>query len=165
MICVVLARLLLGGCPQDDAKVQESLDATVRALYKGMEDGTGEQQLRAMREVLPTKKDVDVLFPNHSEKAWPLMKKYLEEMEKHLDQVAKELKAGGAVTKVEMIDVRKKKAEEFEKVLAWIPREIPVYTTVVHKGDSQSIGAVYFQVNGRWRFYRDLSDLPEMIGK
>jgi hypothetical protein len=162
---VVLIWFLAAPQAEKEAKLQESLENSVRAFYKGMRSGNEEEQLKALRYTSPTKKDFEALFGSYSDKLWAMVEPNLKAMEKQLPDLVKECEGGGEIQKVETDDLRKKNSGEYARVFKLIPGDVPVYETIVRMENRLSGGAVYVRVNDRWLLFTGLSAVPRMIDK
>ena len=81
-----------------------SLDEAFRVWHKGLTSDKEEDRVKALKSMLPTKKEVEALFPKKAEQAWSLvemMNKYLLD---HIDDLAKDMASGGAIKKITPID-------------------------------------------------------------
>jgi hypothetical protein len=151
---------------QEPTVPKSSLEECIRALHKGMESETEEDQLKALRAVLPTRKDIEILFPKDVEKLWPPLDQGLRDMEKNVSKVAKELRKGGRVTEVKTINIRTgREAESYKDVLEMIPKEIPAFDYSIKKEDGASGGGTYLYVQERWIFLRGLEGIPKFLKK
>ena len=147
---------------QQDPK--PSLEEFLRSFYKNMQSTVEEEQLKTVRSVFATRKDLEILFPKDVETLWPLLDEVQQELEKHLAEVTKELQKGGAVTGVKAINIRKDpEAETYKEVLAMIPKDIPAFDYVVTKEKGSSGGGTYLYVQNRWIFLRGLSGIPKFL--
>jgi hypothetical protein len=151
---------------QDADALSKELQEVVLNFHKDMSGDNDEVKLKALRALLPTRKDLEVLFPNHAEKLWAKMEPALKEMEKHLPELTKELSGGGEIKKVDTIDMRLETGRRgFNKLFEIIPKDIPVYETIVRRESRTSGGAAYTRVNGRWIFFRGLDSVPDLLEK
>ena len=122
-----------------------------------------EDQVQALRKILPAKEDVETLFPAHAEKLWPRMEAGFQIMEKNADKVAQEMLAKGGLQAVELKDLREK--EGARRALELLPKGVPAYDYVTRYERGSSGGGSYVHVRGRWVLIRNLASLPEMLEK
>src|SRR5262249_51736161 len=82
------------GNKEGTKKSKQTLEDAIRALHKGMASATREEREKALKAILPAKKDITVLFPKHADKLWPAFEKYNQFFLGHLEGLAKELTRG-----------------------------------------------------------------------
>src|SRR5262245_59491608 len=95
--------------PDSGRAPEMSLDAAFRAWHKGFSSSKKEERQNALRSMLPKKDDIAHLFPQHAEKLWPKFEQGNQFLLDNVDRLAKEIVGGGAIKKVEPIDIRKDK--------------------------------------------------------
>ena len=135
-------------------------------MHKEMASGNKEKQSKALKAMMPTKKDLEYLFPKHADKLWPGYEEENKSILKSVDMVAKEITRRGEVEKIEATDVRKDKDDSegrYKRVLAMIPKDVPVFKLLVRKKNSSSGSPPFVYVNKRWILMRGLDDIPQDI--
>ncbi len=120
LTCMLVS--LVGPLFAEDPK--PNLETAYREWEKGFTSKDKEEQLKTLRKMLPTKEDIEYLFPKHSDKIWAKQEKFNKEAEEHLEDVVKEISRGGEIKKMEAVDVRKDKGlatGEYKRVFEMIP--------------------------------------------
>src|SRR5439155_7807574 len=85
------------------------LETAFREWDKGLSSANNEEQVKAMRAMLPNKDDIAYLFPKHVDKLWSNFEKGNRFLEKNVEKIAMEFTRGSEIKKVKTIDVRKDK--------------------------------------------------------
>jgi hypothetical protein len=151
----------------DSKKSEDGLKTVIRDLYKGAASDKKDERTNAIRAVLPNKKDIETLFPQHAAKLWPMFDEGHKEMLRHLDQVVNELTRHGAVDKIKLTDARSKAKERtFKRLLAMIPKDVPIYDYAIEfKNGDRAGGGSYLYVNKHWVFISDAESIPEFLDR
>ncbi len=148
---------------------EQGLKEAIQALHKAMESGKREEQEKALRDILPSQKDIEILFPKHAARLQPFNDQARQEYIKHAPEVAKELTRHGAIQAIEVDNVRSsdknKSYKSYKRVLEMIPKEVPVYEFHIQFKEARSSGAAYLFVNDHWIFFKDVETVPEAIDK
>src|SRR5260370_34439581 len=69
---------------------QPTLEKAILAFNQKMLSKEKKQQEEALRFLLPTKKDLETLFPKHAEKLWPDLDKYNQYLLSNVEKFAAE---------------------------------------------------------------------------
>lgn len=155
-----------GGPAAGPGRPRPAPEDAYRAFHDGVTSGKKEEQEKALKAILPTRKDVEYLFPRDADKLWPVVEAGNEFLLKNLDKVAEEEARPGAIKSIKCGDLRQGPgADSYKKVLTMIPKDVPVVDIYVHgeKGGGGTDALVY--VNGRWIFIRNLNVYPDILEK
>lgn len=146
---------------------REAVEQAVREQYTAIASPKEADRVAAVKAMLPTKKDVDTLFPKHAERLWPLFERYNERRLMHVAEIAKELTRHGAVKRIELHDRRKdpKRGESFDALFEMIPATVAVFDYSIDFEKGAASGGAYLFVNGRTIFIKDVETIPEYIQK
>ena len=173
-VIFTLAVLTLAGCDASEKTVNqepapapvshpESLVIAIEQLYAGMRVESKEERVAALRRILPTIADLEVLFPGQGEKLWAMMGPHVDRMVEHIDDVAAEL-SRHEWTEIEPIDIRRNDdSGPYADVLKGIPMEIPVFRIVKRSEGSTSGSSSYLFINNRWVWIKGLEMIPEVL--
>jgi hypothetical protein len=142
-----------------------SLETAVRALHAGMASSDPAEQERALRAILPVRGDVEFLFPKDAAALWPVFEGNERELLSHRADIAAETQHGGAVRQIETVDVRERKNPAFDRVLAMLPPDVPVYLVVTRREKATAGSGSYLYVRGRWVWIRGLQGVPDYLDK
>lgn len=145
-----------------------SLEEVFRALHKGLTSGKKEEQEKALKAILPTKEDIEALFPKQSKKYWPLFEEANKRCLDNTDKIAKEIGKAKTIEKVTAIDVRKDKrlaSGRYKGLLGILPPDVGVYEYSIERDSGFSSGGTFFYRKGRWFWIRDADVLPEELDK
>jgi hypothetical protein len=151
--------------PGSTGKPPPKAEAAIAAFFRGLTSDKKADQVKALDSVLPNKKDVETLFPRQEARLWPLFDASNKHVLEHVDEVAKQIKSGGAIKEVKVQNVRTDHdlKEKYAKVLKLVPGTVEVYEYVLKKERGASGGGAFVLVNGHWRFIKDLDALPEIL--
>ncbi|WP_395747587.1 hypothetical protein [Prosthecobacter sp.] len=144
----------------------KSLSDRLVEWHKQMADTSVEAKKAALEGLLPTKADIQLLFPNGADKLWEKLSMRYEQMKMNIDKVAEEL-ARDEWIDIKVIDVRKDDPTgRYEKVLQVIPKDIPVCRIIKtgKRGGSAGSGSYLF-VKGRWIFLQGLEAIPDFLNQ
>jgi|GEM_PF-3709743 len=141
-----------------------SLEEALRAFHSGLRNESVELKKDALKSILPSKTDLEFLFPKDAESLWPRMESYYQKMLVHVDEVAAQIVAK-PILDIKVIDVRKEdeKKKVYKEVFAMIPENIPVYRVVIKTATGNSGSSTYLFIGERWIHFRGLESVPEMI--
>jgi hypothetical protein len=142
----------------------ESLKNVVKKFLEDMRNDSLEIKKKALKDILPVKSDLQILFPQYAEMLWSKLEPILQDMMLYVDEVSNELTKDEWI-EIETIDVRKKDgSKRFVDVLKMLPRDIPVFRVVERSKKGTAAGSSsYLYVNDRWIFLRGLDMIPEVI--
>ncbi|MGH7172166.1 MAG: hypothetical protein ACRELG_17970 [Gemmataceae bacterium] len=151
----------------DEAKKTPTLEEAYRTFHAGMASAKKEEQIKALKTFLPTRKDIDVLFPKHAAIVWKDEQAAQKLMIEHHADVAQEVTRNGPIKRIVKHDLRalKNPSKGYQRVLAMIPRDIPIYAIHVFKEQAGGGTEAFLLVNGRWIFFKDIDAVPERIDK
>lgn len=152
--------------PKQDAK--PTLEEAFRKWDMGFSSDKKDERIHVLRSMLPTKKELEHLFPKNADKLWPKFEEGRKFAEENIDLVAKEIIKGGAVTKIKPIDVRADKGKAtgaFKELLAIIPKDVHAFELVVSRENSTSGSGTYFSIKDRWFWIKDCESLPAILDK
>ena len=144
-----------------------TLEETFRAWHRGFSSDKKEDWEKTFRSMVPTKKDLQHLFPMHADKMWPYAEKDFEEKLKALLKSGpKEIIGMGAIKKIELIDVRKEEEprKKFAKALQIIPADVPVFQLrIEYERGTRDFGdaTACLQVNGRWFYIPEFAEFSQ----
>lgn len=155
------------GDAKQKPKAKLSLDEAYRNWHQGFSSKDKADREKALQSMLPTKKDVEYLFPKHAEKLWPKWVMGNQFLMDNVDKIAAEVTAGGALIKVDAIDVRaeKDRAQGYKRLFEMIPKDVPVFDIAVKHEKRGSGGGSYLYMNDRWLWIKDLDAFPEILDK
>jgi uncharacterized protein (TIGR03067 family) len=145
-----------------------SLEEVYRALHKGLTSEKKEEREKALKAVLPTKKDVETLFPKHAEKYWPLFEEENKYVLDHTDEIAKAIGKAKTIETVTARDVRQDKeltSGKYKRLLEMLPPDVGVYKYDIKTDYGGSGGETFFYRKGRWFWIKDAYALPEELDK
>jgi hypothetical protein len=145
-----------------------SLDEAFREWHKGLTSAKEEDRVKALNSMLPTKKDIEALFPKQAEKAWPLIEMMNKHWLEHIDDVAKDMARQGEIKKITAIDMRKDKggiADSYRRLLVTVPETVGVYEIRIEHEGGSGRGGTYLYHSGRWFWIRDCDTIPEELDK
>lgn len=153
--------------PADEAKKTPTLEDAYRAFYAGMASGKKDEQIKAFKAFLPTRKDVEVLFPKHADIVWINWEAAQNRMIEYIADVAREATRDGKIEKINKHDLRADKTPTtgYKRVLAMIPSNIPVYHLDIHQEKGSGGMGDFLFVNGRWIFFGDINQIPDLLDK
>ena len=143
-----------------------SLDAAYRDFHKGLSATTKEEKLKPIDAFLPTRKDIETLFPKDVEKIWALIEPNNRRIRDNVDQFAAEFTRGGAVKEIRVTDVRKTPDlanGRFKDLLALISNEIPLANLAVVRDSATSGSSGYVYVNNHWTQIRGIEEIPALL--
>ena len=166
LICLLFCMNYVFGAEPDNT-VSQSLSDRILTLQRKLKDPSDEVKTTAFREILPTEADIKVLFPKDAEVVWKGVSAGNEKMLKDAGEVARQW-TKDEVVEVQAIDLRQEKAasHQYDKVLAIVPQDIPVYRVVRKRADGGSSGSsTYLFVNKRWIMIRGLEMIPAHLGR
>ncbi|HTT84842.1 MAG TPA: hypothetical protein VMF67_15305, partial [Rhizomicrobium sp.] len=163
----LLAPCLAMAAQADEAKKPPTLEDAYRAFHAGMASAKKEEQIKALKAILPTRKDIEVLFSKHADIVWKDEQAQQKLLREHYADVAREVTRKGAIKRIVKHDVRAEKdpSTGYKRVLAMIPRDIPIYTIDVFKEQASGGTGAFLLVNGRWIFFKGIEAMPEIIEK
>jgi hypothetical protein len=170
-IVVLLSRPASGqGVPTPGGEKSKppTLEQAIFDLHKAMHSKDKARQEAGLRGILPSKKDIEVLFPRHAEKLWPGVEKGIQHYVANLDKIVADFERRGKVEKVIAYDIRADEAKEagyYRRLLKIIPDNIPLFRIreITDKGGGSS--ETYLLVNGRWIWIRELYTVAEYLDK
>ena len=153
--------------PADEAKKTPTLEDAYRAFHTGMASEKKDEQIKVLKAFLPTRKDVEVLFPKHADIVWKDEEAAQNLLIEHIADVAREATRDGKIEKINKHDLRadKKPTTRNKRVLAMIPSNIPVYRLDIHQEKGAGGMGDFLFVNGRWIFFKDIDVVPELLDK
>ena len=140
-----------------------TLEQAFRAWHKGLSSKEKQEQIDALRSMLPAKKDIEYLFPKHADKLWPQMEKANQLLVDNVGKLAAEFTKGGDIRKVEVIDARKE--EKYQRILAVIPQDVIVCRAFVEREQRASGSSTFLFVGDRWIWIRGLEGMAEYLEK
>ena len=153
------------------APTPESLRQTKAHWEQDMFSADPAERIAVIDEMYPSRKDVEVLFPEQAAKLARLVELVKIRMKKRIESVPdKELQEErGKRTKIlgiETFNVRKDDpSRRFATVLKVIPPEVPVYRIIVSYEKGGAGSSSYLFVNGRWVHFQGLESIPEILPK
>lgn len=150
---------------QESAKPKPSLDETIRAFYKRMKSESPEEQIKALKAILPARKDIEVLFPKHVDAVWSQLETVFKEMEATIGDIARDLLKKGEITEIKFTDLRAEPGERYTAVFEMIPKDIPAFNYVLVQERGKSGGGTYLFVNSRWILLRSLAAIPNFVNR
>lgn len=163
----LVAAAWLGGCAATPTAPPlppaASLEQAVRALHAGMASPDPSAQEKALDAILPTRDDLQALFPRDADALRPVLERNRQELMAHRVEIAEETRRGGAVTRFEAIDVRAGDDPAYRPVIALLPPGVPVYRAVTHRETATAASSAYLFVNGRWVWIRGLQGIPKYL--
>jgi hypothetical protein len=150
---------------QADEKPKMTVEDAFRVWHKGLTSKKMEDQEKALRAILPAKKDIEHLFPKQAAKLWPKLQKWNTHLLENVDKVAAEFREKVAIKKIRAVDVRKDKKSEkqYKRVFAMIPKDIPVFELDVTMVKVTGHSAAYLYVNKRWIWIDELDSILELL--
>jgi hypothetical protein len=161
---VTVAADTKGAKQKDPAKLVED---AIRAEYAGMASPKKEEQVKALRRILPAKMDIEVLFPKQAEKLWPLVEKANQRYLDHISDIVREVTKDGPITKIKLTNIRDEKGpagSAYQPVLKMIPKNVPVFRYDIRYASGAGAGGdSYLLVNDRVILIPDFSYIPELI--
>ena len=155
-------------------KIPEKLDLEKKLIERitnfdqQMVDGSKQEKIKAVKDLLPTKADIQILFPNDVDAVWGDVEKTRNRFTDNVERISAQIKQWSADTKRTAIDARTEKQENHhQEVLAIIPKEIPVYR-VKYEGkingemDSDTLNT-FLYLNDRWVYFFGFRSIPRLI--
>jgi len=168
---VLLALSLICPIPRSQGAAdtpKPTLAEAFRKFDKGLTSENKEERVNALRSMLPGKKDIAYLFPKHVDKLWPKFEENNRFLVENVDRFAKQITRGGAITKIDAIDVRADKdraSGSHKELLAIIPKEVHVFELIVDRAKSSSGSGTYLYLKDHWFWIKDLEALPAVLDK
>jgi len=156
---------LVGSLPAQDKAVShaESLVKRLTDSHAKMADPSTEVKQKALADLLPSRQDMETLFPKHVDLFWERLQAHNKNMVEHADEIAREM-TKEKWTKIEAIDVRKRdEAGVYKNVLAIIPQDIPVFRAIRRSKKRSSSSSSYLFIKGRWIHLQGLEMIPNII--
>ena len=129
--------------------LEQSLVDHYRALDQTFRTGSTADKRKALLGLVPTKAEVQKIFPKHAAEAWKVAQQLDREIRTALDKGALKDPAGeGLIWKIQPVPagptVQRYQAQ------GWLASEVPIFTLVVKKKGAKSAANEYCQVNNRW---------------
>ena len=120
-----------------------------RALDQTFRTGSAADKRKTLLSQVPTKAEVQKMFPKHAAEAWKVAAQLDREIRAALDKGALKDPAGeGVIWKIQPVapgpNIQRYQAK------GWISPEVPIYMLVVKKKGGKSAADEYCQVNNRW---------------
>lgn len=148
---------MTSGAEQLEAELKGKIEAFQKAFRSGSED----EKRKALAEFLVDKEQVEVLFPRHSGRVWDLYGRVRKRYMEHINEV--ENAAPPLPVEIDLIDVRRQSGSRYGKVLAMLPKNVPIYRArFEHAGDSSSAGS-YLKVKDRWCWFEGIESVPDFL--
>lgn len=154
-----------GVVPAQDKAVShaESLVERLRDFHAEMADPSAEVRKKALTGFLPSRKDMEILFPKDVGLFWKQLAAHNKRMTEHVDEIAREV-TKEKWTEIEAIDVRERdEAGTYKSVLAIIPKDIPVFRAIRRSEKRSSSSSSYLFIEGRWIHLQGLEKIPSII--
>jgi len=142
-----------------------TLEEAFRKWDAGFASDKKHDRLAALRAMFPVKEEIAYLFPKQVDKLWPKFEEGHKFLEENVDAIAKEITRGGAITKIQVIDLRKENKGPAKELLAIIPKDVGVFDLTVHREKSTSGSGTYLFMKNRWFFIKDLETIPPILDK
>lgn len=149
---------LAPAAPGGAKKVRPPLEEAFRLWLKGTASAEKADREKAIRSMLPTKKDYDLLFSEHAKELWSRHEKFIKDVYEKADETARMISKGGALTNFTELDIRKAEGlpERYKWVIGVIPKEVPAADCVYELKNGKGKIGTFFYVHGRWILIRDL---------
>ena len=152
------------------AKLKSDLEDSIQRTDKGFASNTTEDHMEAVRQMTPTKADIDAMFPTISLQIWPLIDDYwIRDLEENLGEVAASFTKGGSITKIKARDIRRQPEkydnETYRDLFCLIPDDVEVSEVSVHRGGFIEGGITFVHANNRWFVIKDVYSIPRMLVK
>jgi hypothetical protein len=139
MLRMTMALVLLASA-QEPAKARPSLEETIRVLYRKMRSEDVEEQRKAIKAILPGRKDIETLFPKQGDAVWAMLEIRFKAIDEKISEVAKGFRKGGEITEIKLADFRTAEGDRNRAVLEMIPKDIPAYDYVIVRENGRSGG-------------------------
>lgn len=170
MICLLALSSAVSGEEKipGQAVLEEKLQKRITAFDQQMVNGTKKEKVKALEDLLPHKKDIQILFPNDVEVIWKEVSQTRSRFTKNAERVSKQVSEWGTGTKRIPINARtENKDNDHEDVLAIISKDLPVYR-VRYEGkidgqqETDTLNT-FIYVNGRWIYFFGFRSTPSTI--
>jgi hypothetical protein len=148
-------------------KPTKSLEEAYAEFHKGMQSQNKEDRVKALGQFLPTKEDIEQLFPKHHGELWKALSQSRKALLDKCDDIAKQETRHGTIERIKTEDIRtgKQAKDSYKEVLALIPKDVPVFSLSVQFEKGAAGSETYVYVRDRWIFIKDLDALPEILTK
>ncbi len=144
------------------------LDQTYLAWREKLASPRRAEQQAALHSMLPTKADIEYLFPAHAGRLWPIFDEGTKYLLANAEKMGREFAGDDTITKVTPIDIRQEEAKkpgQFKKLLEILPRDVLVYRIVVERPQKTSGSSTYLYFNRHWVWIRGAEGIPDLLAQ
>ena len=145
---------------------EELVRETLRQNFAEIVSDDPETRLQAMEMILPTKKDLAVLFGDEdANKIWPTYSKALDMMRKNTDKAKAEVLKSGKITEIKVRNIRQgQRFKRFDDLLAVIPQSIPIYEVdMFYSNGSNATTGPFVIIDKRAILAREIEMAPRFL--
>jgi hypothetical protein len=148
--------------------LRSKLEESIRGWHRGFSSKSRADRLRTMRDMCPSKADIETLFPKHAARLQPLFEQADRKLAEEIDVFAARFVEGGEIKRVKSRDIRREpfdtsETKRYAELFRIIPPDVEVFSVTVDKGDVSEGGVNYLYVNDRWVWIRDVYSIPEFL--
>ena len=128
--------------------LEQSLVDYHQGLEKTFQTGSATDKRRAALAMVPTKPDVEKLFPQHFAQAWKVVDQMGAEIKAALDQGGRPPANAGVVWRV-LLQPPSPIVQELQR-RRWLAADVPIYSLRVNRKGAMDITGGYCYVNQHW---------------
>jgi len=150
---------------EESNKLRSQLEESLRQWDRGFSSKESADRLRTLREMSPSKSDIETLFPNLAPQLVPLFAQIEKNLAERIDSFAAQVIEGGEIKSIQVKDARRDllKAEKFEELFRMIPGDVEVFEVFIRRVEASGGGATFLHLNGRWIWIKEVYAMPKIF--